>query len=129
MSWTAPTNAGNTSITGYKVEMHNQGGWQTIRENTASAGTSLIVNNLEIGRTYMFRVTAINIVGASSASQASAELTLGYHSPPSYPFPSVEFGGVRVALSQNGEGWKVEIHGRRLNSILEVDLSSLQREL
>ena len=118
VSWTAPTNVGNTSITGYKVEMQDQGGWTTIRENTASTGTSLVVQNLKVGLTYRFRVTAINIVGASSASQASAELTVVYHSPPSYPIPSVELGGVRVALSQNGENWDIEIHGRRLNSIL-----------
>lgn len=128
VSWAAPTNTGNTSISGYKVEMLGGSGWQTVRENTGGTGTSLTVQNLKVGKTYRFRVTAINSVGNSSVSESSAEMTLTYHSPPYHPIPSVAPGGLTVSLDKVNSRWLVEMTGRRLNSILTGSVAGIALE-
>ena len=73
LSWLAPTDNGGRSITAYTVEYSSNGGtsW-TEFEHADSASTSLTVTGLTNGTSYIFRVAAVNSVGAGSFSSSSA---------------------------------------------------------
>ena len=69
--WTAPASNGGQSITDYEYEQGGSGTWIS----TGSTATSYMVRNLTNGQTYMFRVRAVNSVGAGAASAASPNIT------------------------------------------------------
>lgn len=69
LSWTPPTNDGGSTITGYKIE-YSEGTSQYIVlvANTGDTQTSYIHKGLTTGKTYTYRVTAINSIGAGNPS-------------------------------------------------------------
>lgn len=71
LSWTAPA-ANGSSITDYTIEYSVDGGatWQTY-SHSPSASTSVTLTGLVPGANYLFRVSAVNGVGAATASPAS----------------------------------------------------------
>jgi hypothetical protein len=64
LTWTAGSDGGS-AITGYQVERNDGTGWASVTTNTASAATTYTVTGLTNGTSYDFRVTPININGAS----------------------------------------------------------------
>lgn len=74
--WTAPADDGGSPVTDYRVEYSANGGktWTTFNDGTSPfAGAE--VTGLTNGTAYVFRVAAVNAVGAGTASAASVAAT------------------------------------------------------
>ncbi|CUR52276.1 exported protein of unknown function [Nitrosotalea devaniterrae] len=78
LSWNAPSNNGNSAITGYEIQRSDNGGttWSVISQNTGSASTVYSDTGLNPSTTYTYRVYAINAIGTSSASNTASATTL-----------------------------------------------------
>jgi len=74
VSWTEPSSDGDSPITGYTVTPYIGAAAQTPVDVGASS-TSKTITGLENGTAYTFRVKAVNAIGASLASDASAAVT------------------------------------------------------
>ncbi|OTF83012.1 twitchin-like protein, partial [Euroglyphus maynei] len=76
LNWTAPLSDGGRPIQGYIVEKRekNQTDWTAVNMNP-TPGTELTVNNLIEGRSYEFRVIAVNEGGKGKPSKPSAMMT------------------------------------------------------
>ena len=76
LSWTAPSDDGGVSITGYRIEVSNNGSsWSNLEANTNSASTTYTHTGLTAGTTRHYRVSAINSEGAGPASNADTATT------------------------------------------------------
>ena len=76
LSWTAPSDNGGSTITGYKIERSPDGStWSTIVSNTGNTSTSYTDNGLTHSTTYTYRVSAINSVGTGSPSNTASATT------------------------------------------------------
>ena len=75
--WSAPSNDGQSSITGYKIEYRiGSGSYSVLVLNTANTSTTYSHTGLTTDQTYTYHVYAINSVGTSaSSSEASATPT------------------------------------------------------
>ena len=71
ISWTPPTNDGGADISSYKIYSNSSGSAIIVSTTT----TSTIVNGFTYGTPYSFTATAINSVGESVRSLASARIT------------------------------------------------------
>lgn len=79
LTWLPPQSNGGAVITGYVVRSADG----TINQSTDGQPQPVIINELENGREYRFRVQAVNILGAGSFTDPSAPVTpVG---PPSAP--------------------------------------------
>jgi titin len=74
VSWTAPSNNGYRAITGYRVTPYIGATAQTPQVFSGTA-TTRTVTGLTNGTSYTFKVAALNAVGYSSDSAASAAVT------------------------------------------------------
>src|SRR5207245_3930831 len=88
LSWTAPSNNGGPSITGYKVERSTDTGttWSTIsifQPSTSSTTITYSDTGLVHSTTYTYRVSAINNIGTSFPSAISSATT--FNTVPSPP--------------------------------------------
>ena len=76
LGWSAPSNNGGTPITGYKIEKKNgcAGSFiilaHTVNSSTLYSDTGLIANTC-----YLYRVSAINVIGTSSPSADAIAIT------------------------------------------------------
>ncbi|CUR52285.1 protein of unknown function [Nitrosotalea devaniterrae] len=76
LHWSAPGNNGGSPIIGYKIERSTQGGaWSTLVPNTNNQSTTYSDTGLLPLMTYSYRVSAINSVGTSSASNTASTTT------------------------------------------------------
>ena len=76
LTGSAPGVTGGSAITGYRIESSTDGTqWNTSIADTGSTATAAAVGSLTNGTSYRFRVSAINVAGAGSASSASAAVT------------------------------------------------------
>ena len=76
LSWTAPSNGGS-AITGYKIEVSTDGGtnWTDLVADTGDTDTRHSHTGLSPGSTRHYRVSAINAVGTSDASDVVSDTT------------------------------------------------------
>ena len=76
LAWTVPASTGGSAITGYKIEVSPDGSsnWSNLVANTESTATTYTHTGLNAATTRHYRVSAINAVGTSAASD-SAEAT------------------------------------------------------
>jgi len=73
--WSAPSSNGGSLITDYVVQYSSNTGttWSTFADGTSTT-TTATVTGLTNGSAYLFRVSAVNSVGSSSYSVASASI-------------------------------------------------------
>ena len=82
LAWTAPANDGDSAITGYKVQVSNDGSsnWIDLAADTGDANAWYRHTGLSDGETRYYRVSAINANGTSPASgSANATTMFGDH--------------------------------------------------
>ena len=76
LSWTAPSDDGGASITGYRIEVSTDGSsWSDLVADTGSTTTSYSHTGLTAGTTRHYRVSAINSAGTSPASNTDSATT------------------------------------------------------
>ena len=78
LTWVAPTKNGASTITGYKVEVSEDGtddSWTELEDDTESADPSFTVTGLPGGTTRHYRVSAINASGAGDPSDPESNTT------------------------------------------------------
>lgn len=133
LSWTAPSNDGFSSITGYKIESSaDNATWTDVSADTGDANTTYSVTGLTNGESYFFRVSAINAIGTGLVSAVSAAVTPAVPAAPS-PSPSTPSSGGSSSSSTTGlvvagnqdievlEGAKsIELTGLNLDRAKEV---------
>jgi hypothetical protein len=85
LSWTAPTDNGGSTITGYEIDRSIDGGstWSTVVGSTGNSTTTYSNTDLIHSTTYTYRVSAINSVGTSSPSNNATAIT--FNIVPSLP--------------------------------------------
>ena len=128
LTWVAPADDGGSAITGYRIEVSNNGstGWSDLEDDTGTADTSYSQTGLAPGSTRHYRVSAIN-AGSTSEASAAAATTLNATAPDaptglraiadgtsqiglSWSAPAIDGGsaitGYRIEVSDNGStGW------------------------
>ena len=76
LSWTAPSDNGGATITGYKIEVSTNGSsWSDLVANTNSTSTSYTHSGLAAGSARHYRVSAINSAGTGPASNVDNATT------------------------------------------------------
>ena len=78
LEWTAPTDDGGRAVTGYKIEVSDDGSsgsWDELVADTGSADTEYSHTGLSAGQTRHYRVSAINAAGTSEASDSDDATT------------------------------------------------------
>ncbi|MDR6965912.1 hypothetical protein J2X29_003892 [Shewanella putrefaciens] len=93
VAFTAPTNTGGTTITGYTVTS-NPGGL-----TSSGAGAPITVNGLTNGVAYTFAVTATNSAGTGAASAASNSITPASPQTITFNNPGAQNFGTTPTLS------------------------------
>ena len=78
LSWSPPLNDGGAAITGYRIEVSQDGSnWRNYVAYTGDTSTNDGHNALTPGSTYFYRVSAINAIGAGPASNIATATTAG----------------------------------------------------
>ena len=129
LAWTAPGSDGGASISGYQVETSTDGGstWSTTIADSGSSNSSIRVTNLSAGTNYLFRVSAINSVGTSAASVASANISLTSPVAAPYSGPLIQnLGRFRLHAETPST---VEIVGERLNQVTAAHIDGKQLKI
>ena len=97
LTWTAPADNGGSDITGYKVEVSDDGtsgSWSDLAANTGNTNAWYRHTGLSDGETRHYRVSAINAQGTSDpSSTADATTMAGQH----YAVPSTINGDVLLS--------------------------------
>ena len=77
LAWQAPTDDGGAQVTGYRVQVSDNGGatWQDLVANTRNTRTRYSHTGLEPATTRHYRVSAINRIGVSRASRVASATT------------------------------------------------------
>jgi len=77
LSWREPTSDGGARITGYRIEVSEDGGvrWEDLVANTRNTGTTHMHTGLEPATRRHYRVSAINRIGVSRASRVASAIT------------------------------------------------------
>jgi len=98
--WTAPINATQSGVTGYKIEYKiSSGSYQVLVANTNNLQTSYLHTGLILGTTYIYRISATNSFGVSNPSLEAFATTLSMPSAPTNLVASV------VSSSQINLSW------------------------
>ncbi len=86
LDWTAPTDTGSSAITGYRIEVSENGtNWTNRVANTRDTTTSYRHTGLTAGSTRHYRVSAINATDTSAASDTASATTRAAAKAPGPP--------------------------------------------
>ncbi len=77
LSWRAPTSDGGSRITGYRIEVSEDGGtrWEDLVANSHNTRTTHVHTGLEPATRRHYRVSAINRIGLGRASRVASAIT------------------------------------------------------
>ncbi|MYK65109.1 MAG: fibronectin type III domain-containing protein [Gemmatimonadetes bacterium] len=76
LEWSAPTDVGDSTVTGYRIEVSASGtDWTDLRRNTNTATTTFRQRGLPPGSRRYYRVSAISAVGTGVASDVASART------------------------------------------------------
>ena len=77
LSWRVPTNDGGARVTGYRIEVSEDGGaiWRNLVANTRTTRTTYTHSGLEPATTRHYRVSAVNRIGVGRASGVASATT------------------------------------------------------
>ena len=77
LSWQPPTRDGGSRITGYRIEVSEDGGtrWEDLVANSHNTRTAYVHTGLEPATRRHYRVSAINRIGVSRASRVVSAIT------------------------------------------------------
>ncbi len=77
LSWRAPTRDGGTRITGYRIEVSEDGGtrWDDLVANSHNTRTTYVHTGLKPAARRHYRVSAINRIGVGPASRVVSAIT------------------------------------------------------
>jgi fibronectin type 3 domain-containing protein len=99
LQWTAPTNTGGSSITGYNIYRSTTSGAEALVQSGVT-GTSYTDSGLANGTTYYYKVAAVNSVGTGALSgEASATPAATKPGPPTGLQATAGNGSVALAWS------------------------------
>jgi hypothetical protein len=101
LSWAPPASDGGSAITDYLIQVSMDDGatWASVNDG-GSASTSTVVTGLTNGAGYVFRIAAVNAIGASEYSANSAAVF-----PTAVPGPPTAVTG-KPGDGQVSVGWK-----------------------
>ena len=127
LSWRAPTSDGGSRITGYRIEVSEDGGtrWDDLVSNSHNTRTTYVHTGLEPATRRHYRVSAINRIGVGRASRVASAITdatvpdapTGLTATAVSPTridlfwlaPAYDGGapvaGYRIEVSENGTAW------------------------
>lgn len=89
LSWTTPNNGGS-QITGYKIEVKKiPGSFTVLVANTQNTNTTYSHTGLETGKTYVYRLFAINAIGQSESSAEAVATPTSSSVPPENIVPNI----------------------------------------
>ncbi|MDE0258506.1 MAG: fibronectin type III domain-containing protein [Gammaproteobacteria bacterium] len=129
LSWRAPTSDGGSRITGYRIEVSEDGGtrWADLVANSHNTRTTHVHTGLEPATRRHYRVSAINRIGVGRASRVASAITdATVPDPPTgltatavsptqidlfWAAPAYDGGaavtGYRIEVSENATAWTV----------------------
>ncbi len=82
LSWTAPSDDGGADITGYRIEVSEDGAaWSDLADDTGDTDTTHAYTGLNVETTRHYRVSAINSAGTGLVSSIATGIT----APPTFP--------------------------------------------
>ena len=103
LSWTVPTNTGDSAITGYRIEVSTDGSnWSDLVSDTRSTATSYTHSGLTARSTRHYRVSAINSAGTGPASTGANATTDSPTTPPAGTSACTTGGAVPDAANNPG---------------------------
>ena len=76
LSWTAPSDDGGADITGYRIEVSEDGAaWSDLADDTGNTDTTHSHTDLNVETTRHYRVSTINSAGIGPASSIATGIT------------------------------------------------------
>ena len=77
LTWRAPESAGGVAISGYQIEVYEEGSatWTVLESNTRTTVTLFHHLQLDPGTTWYYRISAINSVGTGEPSKVASATT------------------------------------------------------
>ena len=98
--WSAPANNGGSPITGYKIEVKIiPADFTTLVSNTGNATTKYTHTSVITGKSYIYRVSAINAYGTSDPSAEAIATPTSTSAPPTNIPPNPPTGLGATAIS------------------------------
>jgi titin len=108
LTWTAPTNTGGSAITGYKIEFKIiPNNYSVLVPTTGNATTSYTHSGLITGKTYIYKVSAINSAGTSDPSAEAVATPTSTSAPLAsvVPNPPTNLSATAVSPTKINLSW------------------------
>ncbi len=124
LSWTSPPNVGKPSISGYQIEYKKSPSdtWNVLSKNIGLS-TIYVQPELSENTSYSFRVSAINRIGTSQASNVASVTTGSFITPPQTN--AVITSGIIPVFNTDKQLSYVISGGRVFGTAVNIDATSL----
>ena len=120
VSWTAPSNTGQSPVSDYVIEYalaSDPTNWTTFTDGVSTA-TSATVTGLSDDTAYVFQVSAVNTAGQGDASAPSDPVTpIGVPSAPTITSVTAQDGALSLAFTAPSSGSAPTTYEYQLNGV------------